>query len=82
MDFTKYSDKKLKDWIELWEISPVTRSLNSIDTYIEALKESFKRFSDQSYLKISYFKYRPNSTIEEFNSWLREAQMMCDFMCD
>jgi hypothetical protein len=82
MDFQKMSDRKLKNWIDEWELCVPTRILNPVDIYVEALKESFKRFQDQSYLKISYFKHKPNASIEEFNSWLREAQMMCDFICN
>jgi hypothetical protein len=70
--FTKYSDKKLRRWIELWELSPATRFLNSIDTYIEALKESYIRFKDESYWKIEYFKGHPESTINDFYIWFRE----------
>ena len=72
IDFTKYSDKKLKNFIDLWEQCPVTRSLNSINIYIEALRESYKRFSDESYWKIEYFKSNPNSTIDDFEMWFRE----------
>jgi hypothetical protein len=66
------SDKKLKRWIELWELSPVTRSLSGIDTYVEALKESFERFQDESHWKIEYFKQFPNNTIDQFEIWFRE----------
>lgn len=72
IDFTKYSDKKLKNFIDLWEQCPVTRSLNSVDTYVEALTESYKRFSDQSYWKIEYFKQFPENDINQFNMWFRE----------
>lgn len=82
MEFEKMSDKKLKRFIDMWESIPSVRLLNPLYTYIEALKELFKRFQDQSYLKISYFTNKPNASITEFNSWLSEAQMMCDFMCD
>jgi hypothetical protein len=56
----------------MWEQCQTTRSLNSIDAYIEALKESFKRFQDESYWKIEYFKQFPENTIEQFELWFRE----------
>lgn len=72
MDFTKFSDKKLKEWISGWEQYPLTRNLCGIDCYTEALKESYKRFNDESYWKIEYFKQFPNNTIEQFEMWFRE----------
>jgi hypothetical protein len=72
MDFQKMSDKKLKDFISAWELIPSTRILNNIDTYIEALTESYKRFSDESYWKIEYFKEHPDHDINQFQMWFRE----------
>lgn len=72
MNFQKMSDKKLKDWIQVWEEQPLTRTLSGIDTYVTALRESFKRFNDESYWKIEYFNQFPKSTIQEFNIWFRE----------
>lgn len=50
----------------------MTRSLNSIDVYIEALRESYKRFGDESYWKIEYFKKNQKATIDDFKIWFRE----------
>lgn len=72
MDFIKMSDKKLKEWIAGWEEFPLTRHLCNINVYTEALKESFKRFNDESHWKIEYFKQFPEATIEEFYSYFRE----------
>jgi hypothetical protein len=72
INFSKYSDKKLKNFIDLWEQCPMTRSLNSYAVYAEALTESFKRFSDQSYWKMEYFKEHLEATIEDFEIWFRE----------
>ncbi len=74
--FKKYSDKKLKNFIDLWEQCPVTRSLNSVEIYIEALTESYKRFKDESFWKIEYFKKHPENTIDQFQLWFREAEVM------
>lgn len=72
MDFQKMSDKKLKDFIRIWEEIPSVRTLNDLNTYITALQEAFKRFSDESYWKIEYFKQFPQATIDEFYVWFRE----------
>ena len=71
-DFSKFSDKKLKEWINGWEQYPPTRYLCDWNTYTEALKESFKRFQDESYWKIEFFRNNPLATIEDFNIWFRE----------
>jgi hypothetical protein len=72
INFSKFSDRKLKDFISAWELIPGTRILNSIDTYIAALKESFNRFKDESYWKIEYFREHPEATIQDFEMWFRE----------
>lgn len=72
MNFQKMSDKKLKDWIRVWEEQPLTRTLSGIDAYVTALRESFKRFNDESYWKIEYFKENPTKTIDDFQLWFRE----------
>jgi hypothetical protein len=72
IDFEKMSDKKLKEWISEWEQYPLTRNLSGIDVYTEALKESFKRFNDESYWKIEYFKEHLTATIDDFQMWFRE----------
>ena len=72
MEFQKISDKKLKDWIRIWEEIPKIRNLSDLNVYISALTESFKRFSDESYWKIEYFKEHTEATIDDFNMWFRE----------
>lgn len=72
MDFQKISDRKLKEFIRIWEEIPSIRTLNDLSKYIKALQESYKRFSDESYWKIQYFKEHPEATIEDFQMWFRE----------
>jgi hypothetical protein len=71
-DFEKMSDKKLKEWLRLWEEMPKVRNLNDLNTYIEALQESAKRFNDESYWKIEYFREHPNNDIHDFYVWFKE----------
>lgn len=71
-DFTACSDKKLKNFMREWEDSLPSRRLIGINTYINARKEAFKRWNDNSNYYISFFTQTPSATIDKFNRWFRE----------
>jgi hypothetical protein len=54
-NFSKYTDKKLKNFLWEWENLIPTRKVINVETYAKTCEEAFKRWNDNSCCYIIFF---------------------------
>lgn len=66
INFKEMTDEKLKDYVEIYELLPMTRTISTFEEYKKARYECYFRFSDDSIQRILFFEQNPDATVSDY----------------